>query len=90
MTSEDEKEKADREALVGIGVLFAYHAPILAVMLYEVIFDGERVERVLNDPDNRWIVILACLAVMAGTWALSYLFLFLPMKRRNERMRRGQ
>jgi hypothetical protein len=90
MTPEDEKKRADREAFVGIGVLFAYHVPILAVMLYEVIFDGERVERLLNDPDNRWIVMLVCLAVMAGTLALSYIFLFLPMKRRNERMRTGK
>ena len=56
-----------------IAWLLAYHVPVLVFMLWFVLSDMERFERIMNDPDNTAIILVVCIALLAGTGAVATL-----------------
>lgn len=69
----EDKQSADREALRYIAWLLAYHVPILVFILWFALSDTDRFEMVMNDPDNTGIILVICIALMAGTGAVATL-----------------
>lgn len=75
MQSGEQKKRNDREAWRYIAILLAYHAPILVFMLWAVLSDPERFERIANDPDYRWPIVSISIALLIGSITVAYLAL---------------